>query len=123
MNKVAMFVFNGDSMCFIHVLLNALDMKKRGYEVKIVVEGAATRLLPELAKKENPLCGLWEKARGEGLVEGACLACSKKSGTLEAAKEQGAETAGGHDRAPRHGGVSRRRLRDYNLLSSRSENR
>ena len=89
MNKVAMFVFNGDSMCFIHVLLNALDMKKRGYEVKIIVEGAATRLLPELAKKENPLCGLWEKARGEGLVEGACLACSKKSGTLEAAKEQG----------------------------------
>jgi hypothetical protein len=27
MNKFALFVFNGDPMCFIHVLLNALDMK------------------------------------------------------------------------------------------------
>ena len=27
MKKVALFAFNGDSMCFIHVLLNALDLK------------------------------------------------------------------------------------------------
>jgi len=30
MKKVAMFVFNGDPICFIHVLLNALDMKAKG---------------------------------------------------------------------------------------------
>jgi hypothetical protein len=35
MSKVAMFVFNGDPMCFIHVLLNALDMHQKGDEVKI----------------------------------------------------------------------------------------
>jgi hypothetical protein len=29
MKKIALFVFNGDPMCFIHVLLNALDMKER----------------------------------------------------------------------------------------------
>jgi hypothetical protein len=89
MKKAALFVFNGDPMCFVHVLLNAIDMKKKDYKVKIVVEGAATKLVPELAKKENPLHGLWEKTKAEGLVEGACLACSKKSGTLDAAKEQG----------------------------------
>ena len=27
MKKFALFVFNGDPMCFIHVLLNVLDMK------------------------------------------------------------------------------------------------
>jgi len=27
MQKFALFVFNGDPICFIHVLLNALDMK------------------------------------------------------------------------------------------------
>ena len=43
MEKVALFAFKGEPMCFIHVLLNALDMSKRGYEVKIVIEGAATR--------------------------------------------------------------------------------
>ena len=53
MKKIALFVFNGDPMCFIHVLLNALDMKERGYEAKIIIEGAATKLLPELAKANN----------------------------------------------------------------------
>lgn len=29
-------------MCFVHVLLNALDMQERGYEVKVILEGSAT---------------------------------------------------------------------------------
>ena len=32
MKKIALFVFNGDPMCFIHVLLNALDMKQKEYD-------------------------------------------------------------------------------------------
>ncbi len=31
MKKFALFVYNGDPMCFIHVLLNALDIKAKGY--------------------------------------------------------------------------------------------
>jgi len=65
MKKFALFVFNGDPMCFIHVLLNALDMK------------------------EKALHKLWEKVKEAGLVDGVCKACSNKLGTLEAAKEQG----------------------------------
>jgi hypothetical protein len=89
MKKIALFVFNGDPMCFIHVLLNALDMKARGYEAKIVIEGAATKLFPELAKENNPMHKLWEKVKAAGLVDGVCKACSNKMGTLEAAKDQG----------------------------------
>ena len=37
--KVALFAFNGDFKCFAHVLLNALDMKAKGYDVKVVIEG------------------------------------------------------------------------------------
>jgi len=33
MKKVALFAFNGESLCFVHVLLNALDLKDKGYEV------------------------------------------------------------------------------------------
>ena len=36
--RVVLAAFNGESMCFVHVLLNALDMKERGYEVKVVIE-------------------------------------------------------------------------------------
>ena len=89
MKKFALFVFNGDPMCFIHVLLNALDMKAKGHDAKIIVEGASAKLVPDLANPGNPLNGLWKKSREAGLVEGVCKACSAKLGTLEAAKEQG----------------------------------
>jgi hypothetical protein len=89
MKKFALFVFNGDPMCFIHVLLNALDMKTKGNDVKIIIEGASVKLIPELVKPENPLNGFWKKNLEAGLVEGVCRACSNKLGALEAATEQG----------------------------------
>jgi len=89
MKKSILFVFNGDPMCFIHVLLNALDMKAEGCESRIVIEGAATKLLPELEKQANPMHVLWEKVKNQGLVAGVCRACSNKMGTLEIADELG----------------------------------
>ena len=89
MKKFALFVFNGDPMCFIHVLLNALDMKAKGHGAKIIIEGVSVKLIPELVKSGNPLNGLWKKNFEAGLIEGVCKACSSKLGTLEAAKEQG----------------------------------
>ena len=89
MEKVVLFPFNGEPMCFIHVLLNALDMDAKGYDVKIVVEGAATKLVPDLAQEGNPLHGLYAKARARGLFAGACKACSAKLGVLEAVQAEG----------------------------------
>lgn len=88
MAKVALFAFNGDPMCFVHVLLNALDMHERNLEVKIVVEGAATRLIPDLAHDGSPLFQLHKKVTNLGLMAGACRACAIKTGTAEAAKAQ-----------------------------------
>ena len=89
MKKFALFAFNGDPMCFIHVLLNALDMSEKGYDAKIIIEGAATKLIPELEKKANPLHQLWKKARATGVVEGVCKACSNKMETIKDAKTLG----------------------------------
>ena len=89
MKKIVLFAFNGDFMCFVHVLLNALDMKRKGHEVKIVIEGSATKLIPELKKKGNPMYTLYQKTKDSGLIEGVCKACSNKMGTLGAAKEEG----------------------------------
>lgn len=33
MRKVALFAFNSECICFVHVLLNVLEMKDKGYEV------------------------------------------------------------------------------------------
>jgi hypothetical protein len=87
--KTALFAFNGEAMCFMHVLLNALDLQAKGFEVKLVIEGAATRLIPEMAKPESPLFRLYEKAMSQNLIDGACRACAAKMGTLQAAEAQG----------------------------------
>jgi len=114
MKKIALFVFNGDPMCFIHVLLNALDIKTRGDEAKIIIEGASVKLIPELVKSGNPLNGLWEKNLDAGLVEGVCKACSSKLGTLDAAKEQGLTLL---DDMSGHPGMSTYRDKGYEIIT------
>lgn len=114
MKKFALFVFNGDPMCFIHVLLNALDMKDRGNEVKIIIEGASVKLIPELAKSGNPLNGLWKKCIEAGLVEGVCKACSTKLGTADAAIEQGFDLLDGMSGHP---GMASYRESDYEIIT------
>ena len=72
MKKFALFVFNGEAMCFIQVLLNALDMAARGDEAKIIIEGAAVKLISELDQSGHPLHGLWEKTLAAGCrIQGA----------------------------------------------------
>ena len=92
--KTALFVFNGDPMCFIHVLLNSLDLAEKGYTVKLVVEGAATQLLPDLEETSNPQRRLWQQVKEEGLVEGVCKACATKTGVLDSCKQQGLRLLG-----------------------------
>jgi hypothetical protein len=89
MKKVALFSFNGEPMCFVHVLLNGLDMKERGFDVKVVIEGTATKLVPDLAAPGKPFAALYEKAKGLGIVDCVCKACANKMGTLASAEEQG----------------------------------
>jgi hypothetical protein len=64
--KVAIFAFNGETMCFAHALLNARDMKKKGYDIKIVKEITDSKL-----------------------IDCVCEACSGTTGSLDSAKEQG----------------------------------
>ena len=78
--KTALFVFNGDPMCFIHVLLNALDLQARGHEATVVMEGASVALPPALVKPDHPLARLFAQVRETGLLAGACKACSVKLG-------------------------------------------
>ena len=88
MKKKALFVFNGDPKCYIHVKLNAQDKNDLRNDANEIEEGAATKLIPDLAKPQNPLHNLWEKTKKAGLVAGVCKACAGKMETLEAAQAQ-----------------------------------
>jgi hypothetical protein len=114
MGKVAMFVFNGSPMCFVHVLLNALDMHDRGDRVRIVMEGEATRLVAELEKPANALHALWQKARRENLVAGACRACAHKLDAQQGIEDSGLALL---DDMNGHPGMAAYRAAGYELIT------
>ncbi|MPN21771.1 hypothetical protein SDC9_169151 [bioreactor metagenome] len=80
MKKYLFYAMRGQKMCFVHVLLNGLDLKEAGNEVKIIFEGEAVKLPPVLAQEANPL---YKKALDAGLIAGVCLACSQTMGVKE----------------------------------------
>ena len=88
MKKIAVFAFNGDPMCFVHVLLNTLDMANRGFSVKLVIEGSATGLIPKLAEPGAQFGQLYKSVIDKGLIDCVCNACAMKTGALDSAREQ-----------------------------------
>jgi hypothetical protein len=94
MNKTIFFAFRGDAMCFIHVLLNALDMEEKGMEGKIIIEGDAVKLIPEMAAPGHFLHQLYTRARDKKLIIGACKACSTKLGAAAEIEKQGVDLIG-----------------------------
>ena len=87
--KVALFAFTGEMPCFVHVMLNALDLKGRGFDVKVVIEGAAARLVKELPGAGPPMSDLYRRIHDEGLLDCVCQACAHQMTSLEEARSQG----------------------------------
>ena len=99
MKKIVLFAFKGNPICFVHVLLNAIDIHDKGGSVKIVLEGEATRLIVDLRKPEHPLHGLYEKVKKLELIDAVCRACAIKMDALEVAEAEGfriADDMAGH---------------------------
>ncbi|MHA1700668.1 MAG: DsrE family protein [Promethearchaeota archaeon] len=84
MEKIVLFAFNGDPMCFVHVLLNALDMHENNYEVKVVIEGSATKLIKEFHDNPNaPFLNFYKKVKDQKLIDAVCKACATKMGSIK----------------------------------------
>lgn len=92
--KKVIFGFRGDPMCFIHVLLNGIDLHERGLGGEIVVEGDAVALLPKIAVTEHVLYPLLQKAQKLQIIHGACRACSIKLGVAEEIEKEGIALVG-----------------------------
>lgn len=87
--KYALFSFNGDPICFIHVILNSLDLAARGHDVKVILEGGATKLIDQFSREDGPLYGKYQELLKSGLIHGVCRACANKMGTLKEAERLG----------------------------------
>ncbi|TBV79413.1 MAG: cytoplasmic protein [Desulfobulbaceae bacterium] len=78
MKQHVFFAFRGDPMCFVHVLLNSLDLNKKRMGGKIIFEGEAVKLVPEMINPDHFLNKLYAKVKEQNLIIGACKACSSK---------------------------------------------
>jgi hypothetical protein len=86
--KVAIFAFNGEPMCFVHALLNALDMQAKGYDVKLIIEGSATRLVKHFMDATVPFADVYARVKAAGLIDCVCRACAAKMESLKEAEAQ-----------------------------------
>lgn len=80
MRKIAFFPFKGEKMCFMHILINALDLYEKGVDAKIIVEGEAVKLIKVLEEEGNKP---YLKIKELGLFDSICKACSAQMGVLE----------------------------------------
>ncbi len=85
---VVLFTFRGDPMCFIHVLLNGIDLHERGRQGLIVLEGDAVTLVEKMAEPGHFLSKPFQKAKSLGIIHGACKACSAKLKATEAVEKE-----------------------------------
>ena len=86
--KIVIVAFNGDPMCFAHALLNTLDMQTKGFDVKLIIEGSATKLVKTMLAPHEPFPELYQKVRDAGLIECVCRACAAKMESLDEAEAQ-----------------------------------
>lgn len=92
--KVILVAFQGDPMCFVHVLLNALDMYGRGFDVKVVIEGAATKTANALNEPGAQFGKFYQQVKGKGLIDCVCKACANTVGALAGIEAQGLPLCG-----------------------------
>ena len=89
--KVAIFLFTGpDAPCRVmHAFIFARDIRAKGSEASIVLEGEAPGWLLALPNPEHKLHGMYEKVKSEGLIVAVCRACATQAGAVEETEKEG----------------------------------
>ncbi len=85
MRKQLFVVFNYNKGVFTHILLNVFDLVEKGYEVGIILESEATKLIVEY---ENKNYEKWEQLKAKNLIFAVCEVCAKAMNALDSAKRQ-----------------------------------
>ncbi|MDD2334107.1 MAG: hypothetical protein PHD38_06875 [Mesotoga sp.] len=88
-HEVLILAFEGKKSCFLHALLNALDMFEKGFAVSVVMEGESPSLMKEITNEKDPVHEIYIEAKKRGLIKAVCYGCSKMMGVLEIVEKEG----------------------------------
>lgn len=89
--KIALFAFRGEAPCVLHSLLNAEDMRARGWEAIVILEGGSVKIFEDILNGELGIP--WERAKP--LIDCACLGCSKMFRVDKMIEDAGVRLEGG----------------------------
>lgn len=86
--KLALFLFaeQGDTNRVMHGLLYAWDLRDKGFDVVLVLEGLAVKLPIDFSKPNHPMHEWWEKVRGMAV---ACTGCASAMGVIQELRDLG----------------------------------
>jgi hypothetical protein len=90
-NKFAIVAFRGEKPCVLHALLNCSDMRKKGFNALVILEGGSVKFIDEMFN--NGFSMPWEQIKP--LIDCACFGCTKMFHMEEAAKMAEIRTEGG----------------------------
>ena len=72
-SKIAIFAFRGEGPCFMHAILNAEDMRNKGLEAIVIMEGGSVKIIKSILDGNYSI----PLDRVKATVDCACLGCSK----------------------------------------------
>jgi hypothetical protein len=97
MARKVLFVLFSDDVCRQnHALMYALELREKGHEVKLILEGSATRMVSALGDAAAGPGALLREARDKGILAGACGRASSGCASEDPARKVAdvAEAAG-----------------------------
>lgn len=89
MKRIAIFAFSGEASTFLHAMLNTLDLTEKGFDARLIIEGAATGLLARMENEETKIARVFHNTLESGVIFGVCRVCAHMTGGLAAAERIG----------------------------------
>jgi hypothetical protein len=74
--KLLFVVFTDEACRRNHAFMYALDLVEQGHQIRVLLEGLATKALHDLDDEGSPFALLFRRAQARGLVAGACRKAS-----------------------------------------------
>ncbi|AKI97273.1 hypothetical protein [Kosmotoga pacifica] len=88
MKKAAILTFTSEKSVFFHALINVIDMKDKGMDTILILEGASTKFLEDMVREDRDFHQLYLKLKERAIIGAICFACSKMTKTLELAESE-----------------------------------
>ncbi len=97
MKKILFYVVENpdETMKMYHLFLNIKDLRSNGYDVRVILEGDATKVPAKMSESSHSLNSLYKATKSA--ITAVCKGCAIATGSLDAAEKEGLPIIGDLD--------------------------